>query len=104
MNKNNDFFHKQLNFNFLTSNVKGLQSFKKKQLQLFECFKTKICPKGVLFFQERHSSVESEKQWSGKFNFNLYYSHGKTNSCGVLSRLPPPNFYYPHQRFIPPTE
>ena len=34
MNKNNDFFHKQLNFNFLTSNVKGLQSFKKKAVAI----------------------------------------------------------------------
>ena len=29
-------------------------------------------------------SVESEKQWSDEFNSNLYYSHGKTNSCRLL--------------------
>ena len=36
-----------------------------------------------LLLQEAHSSVESEKPWSDEFNDNLYYSHGKTNSCKV---------------------
>ena len=32
-----------------------------------------------------HSSVEMEKQWSDDFQGQLYFSHGKTNSCGVLT-------------------
>ena len=39
MNKNNEFFHKQLDFNLSSS---------KKRLKLFGCFKLKICPKGVV--------------------------------------------------------
>ena len=32
-----------------------------------------------------HSSVETEKQWNDEFKGQLYFSHGKTNSCGVLT-------------------
>ena len=32
-----------------------------------------------------HSSVETEKQWNDGFKGQLYFSHGKTNSCGVLT-------------------
>ena len=41
----------QLNLNFLTNNVKGLQSAKKR-LKLFKFLKNKIGPDGILFLQE----------------------------------------------------
>ena len=41
-------------------------------------------PKGILFLQETHSSLETEKKWIDDFKDKIYYSHGKTNSCGVL--------------------
>ena len=69
--------------NFLSNNVKGLQS-SKKRLKLFQYFKNKISPKGILSLQETHSSKVTEKIWSDEFNGNLFFSHGKTNSCGVL--------------------
>ena len=71
------------NFNFLSSNVKGLQS-SKKRLKFFQFFKNKISPKGILFLQETHSSKVTEKIWSDEFNGDLFLSYGKTNSCGVL--------------------
>ena len=71
------------NFNFLSNNIKGLQSFK-KQLKLFQFFENKISPKGILFLQETHSSKITEKIWRDEFNGDLFFSHGKTNSCGVL--------------------
>ena len=37
-----------------------------------------------MFLQETHSSKVTEKIWSDEFNGNLFFSHGKTNSCGVL--------------------
>ena len=77
-------FNSPLNFNFLTNNVKGLQS-SKKCVTIFEYFRSKVAPKGILFLQEMHSSVETEKQWNDKFKGQLYFSHGKTNSCGVLT-------------------
>ena len=70
-------------FNFLSNNVKRLQS-SKKELKLFQYFKNKISPKGILFLQEKHSSKITEKIWSDEFNGNLFFSHGKTNSCSVL--------------------
>ena len=51
---------------------------------MFEYFKTKIDPKGILFLQETHSSIETEKKWNDEFNGQLFFSHGKTNSCGVV--------------------
>ena len=47
-------------FNFLSNNVRGLQS-SKKRLKLFQFFKNKISPKGILFLQEAHSSKNMEK-------------------------------------------
>ena len=41
-------------------------------------------PKGILFLQETHSSLETEKKWIDDFEDKIYYSLGKTNSCGVL--------------------
>ena len=41
-------------------------------------------PKGILFLQETHSSVETEKKQIDDFKDKVYYSHGKTNSCRVL--------------------
>ena len=70
-------------FNFLSSNVKGLQS-SKKRWKLFQCFKNKISPKGILFLQETRSSKVTEKIWSDEFNGDLFFSHGKINSSGVL--------------------
>ena len=72
--KDNENLKKKKNFKFLTNNVNGLQSTKKR-----------LCPKGILFLQETHSSVEIEKKWIDDSNDKIYYSHGKTNSCGVLS-------------------
>ena len=74
----------QLNVNLFTNNVKGLQS-SKKRVKIFEYFRNKVAPKGILFSQETHSSVETEKQCNDEFKGQLYFFHGKTNSCGVLT-------------------
>ena len=42
-----------------------------------------ITPNGFIFLQETHSSVDDEKRWCDELNDNLYFSHRKTNSCGV---------------------
>ena len=64
--KVNENFNKKINFNFLKINVKGLQSIKKR-LKLFNFLKNQIGPKGILFLQETHSSVEIEKKWIDDF-------------------------------------
>ena len=76
--KDNENLKNQLNFNFLSNNVKGLQS-SKKRLKLFNFLKNKIGPKGILFLQETHFFVETEKKWTDDFKDKIYYSHGKTN-------------------------
>ena len=61
--KGNDNLKNQLNFNCLSDNVKGLQSTK-KQLKLFNFLRNR----GILFLQETHSPVETEKKWIDDFN------------------------------------
>ena len=48
---------------------------------MFNFLKKKIGPQGILFLQEIHSSIETEKKRIDDFKD---YSHGKTNSCGAL--------------------
>ena len=62
----------QLNFNFLTNNIRGMLSTKKR-VKMFEYLKSKIGPKGILFLQETHSSTDSEKQWKEEFKGQLYF-------------------------------
>ena len=33
--------------------------------------------------KETNSSVKDEKQWSGNFKGEIFYSHGTTNFCSV---------------------
>ena len=49
----------QLNFNFLTNNVEGLQS-SKKRIKMFEYFKSKTGHRGILFLQETYSLIDTE--------------------------------------------
>ena len=81
--RDNENLKNQSDFDFLSNNVKELQSTKKR-LKLFNVLKNKIGPKGILFLQETRSSVETEKKWIDDSKDKIYYSHGKTNSCGVL--------------------
>ena len=80
--KDNENLKNQIDFNFLTNNVKGLP-LTKKWLNLFNFLKNKIGPKAILFLHETHSSVEIEKKLIDDFNGKIYYSQGKTNSGGV---------------------
>ena len=71
------------NLSFITNNVKGIQSMKKR-LKLIEHFKSKITTHGILFLQETHSSSDDEQKRRDNFSGNTFFSHGKRNSCGVL--------------------
>ena len=52
---------------------------------MFEYFRNKVASKGILFLQKTQYSVETEKQCNDEFKGQLYFSHDKTNSCGVLT-------------------
>ena len=69
--------------NFITNNVKGIQS-SKNRLKLMQHFKDKIGSTGVLFLQETHSDSKVEQKWKEDFKGPIFFSHGKSNSCGVL--------------------
>ena len=68
--------------NFISNNVKGLQGGVKRII-FFEYLKSKISYNGLVFLQETHSCSGDEKQWADEFKGKLFFSHGKTNSCGV---------------------
>ena len=68
---------------FITSNVKGIQSLKRR-LKLIQYFKSKIESCGLLFLQETHSNSKVEQKWKKDFHGKVFFSHGKTNSCGVV--------------------
>ena len=78
MYKDNENLRNPLNFDFLTNNVKRIQSTK-KQLKLW-LFKNEMgLMTGILFFQGTHSSTETEMKW-----IEDYFSPDKTNSCDIL--------------------
>ena len=70
------------NLNFVSNNVKGLQC-RDKRIKLFEYIKNYISSNGFVFLQEIHSSLNVEKKWADEFKGQLFFTHGKTNSCGV---------------------
>ena len=73
-----------ISLSFITNNVKGIQSYKKR-LKLMQHFKKKIGSIGVLFLQETHSSSKVEQKWEEDFKGHVFFSHRKTNSCSVLT-------------------
>ena len=60
------------NLSFITNNVKGIQSMKKR-LKLIEYFKSKITTNGILFLQENHSSSDEEQKWRDNFGGNTFF-------------------------------
>ena len=70
------------NLSFISINVKGLQAVSKR-IKIFEYLKNYVTSNGFIFLQETHSSVKDEKLWNDEFEGQLFFSHGKTNSCGV---------------------
>ena len=72
-----------ITLSFITNNVKRIQSYKKR-LKLIQHFKEKLGSTGVLFLQETQSSSKVEQKWKEDFKDHVSFSHGKTNSCGVL--------------------
>ena len=70
------------NLSFISNNVKRLKAIS-KPIKIFEYLKNYVTSNGFIFLQETHSSVKDEKLWNDEFEGQLFFSHGKTNSCGV---------------------
>ena len=73
-----------ISLSFVTNNVKGIQSYKRR-LKLIQYFKEKIGSTGVLFLQETNCSSKVQQKWKEDLKGHFFFSHGKTNSCGVLT-------------------
>ena len=70
----------------MTCNVKGLQN-KNKRLKVFSYLKEKVNNRGIVFMQETHSSPEVEDSWKKEWDGDLIFSHGSSNSTGVIIGL-----------------
>ena len=70
------------NYNFISNNVKGIKA-SEKRLKLFEYLKNNINDNGFIFLQETHLLSNDELKWKDEFGGPLFFSHGKSNSCGV---------------------
>ena len=64
----------------MTYNVNGMQ-LKTKREKVFNYVKEKISS-GICFFQECHSTLDSENEWKKNWNGQIYFSHGQSNSTG----------------------
>ena len=71
------------NLRFLSNNVNGLRS-SKKRVKMFEYFKGQIVNNGIIFLQETHSSEDTLNEWRDDFKGEVFFSHGTTSSCGVM--------------------
>ena len=60
------------NVGFITNNVKGMQS-SKKRLKLMQYFKDKIGSNGVLFLQETHSESKVEQKWKKDLEAQIFF-------------------------------
>ena len=67
---------------FISNNVKEIQN-SVKRIKLFEYLKSYVTGNGFIFLEETHSCINDEIKWRDKFNGELFFSHGKTNPCGV---------------------
>ena len=71
-----------INFNFLSNNVKGIQS-SKKCFKQFEYFKSKLKPIG-LSYKKRIRPLIARNNWKYEFGGDLHFAHDSFNSSGVL--------------------
>ena len=67
---------------YISNNVKELQN-PFKRIKIFEHLKSSIGSNGFLFLQETHSSLADRKKWADELKRPIFFSHSKTNSCGI---------------------
>ena len=68
---------------FISNYVKGIRS-SEKRWKIFEYLKNNIRHNGFVFLQETHSLTQDEKMWKDDIKDLLLFSHGSTNSCGLV--------------------
>ena len=78
---------KNVNFQLFSFNVRGLGQKVKRNI-IFQHLKQKSTT-GIFLLQETHSSILVEKKWEDEWGGKILYSHGSTESCGVMILLSP---------------
>ncbi len=69
------------NFKLVSQNVRGLKTDKVKRETVFNYLKSKG---DIVFLQETHSTLESENLWKNECGCEMFFSHGASNSSGVM--------------------
>ena len=59
--------------------------------------RNKLGNNGILFLLETHSTFNDENIWKNDFNGSVFYSHGTSQSCGVLVYFGNLNFSFNKQ-------
>ncbi len=72
------------NFDIITQNAKGLRD-KTKRKTVFEHLK-KLG--GIILLQETHGTKNIETQWKNEWDGDIIFSHGASNSRGVMILFP----------------
>ena len=68
---------------FLSNNINWLKS-SIKRIKMFGYFRDKVSNNGIIFLQETHSTYDAHNKWWDDFQGQIFFSHGTTNSCGVM--------------------
>ena len=55
-----------------------------KRNKIFKFLNNKVSKEGVFFLQETHSTPADEDKWTNEWGGNLVFSHGSSNSTGVI--------------------
>ena len=76
-------FDLEINFDFLTLNVRCLRDSSKHQ-KIFDYLKKHTSPYSTFFLQEVHSLKQDKNVWSAQFRGLLKYSHGTNDSKGII--------------------
>ena len=65
-------------------NVRGISNFKKRRTIFTWCRRKNA---DVIFLQETHSFLASEKQWENEWGGKMLFSYGSPNSCGTATLI-----------------
>ena len=68
------------NLNFVTLNVRGLNSQRKRRAIFRKLHKMNA---SIIFLQETYSSSDQEKMWSNEWGSKIYFCHDSKHSRGV---------------------
>ena len=73
-------------FKIISLNVRGLRNYRKRR-KILNWFVKQGCYNGVCFIQEAHCDLKTEQIWRNQWRGQSFFSHGRTDSAGVISLI-----------------